>query len=98
MSGFIGQVRALQANALLRARPDETYADGDDSTWMTVDWPAITHEEVVLGRRLNVVSPGWVRETLAALGGDGGVPASEVAEVYLDAVEGTMTGRTLTVG
>jgi NAD(P)-dependent dehydrogenase (short-subunit alcohol dehydrogenase family) len=49
-------------------------------------------------RRVNVVSPGWVRETLAALGRDGGVPASEVAQVYLDAVEGTMTGRTLAVG
>jgi NAD(P)-dependent dehydrogenase (short-subunit alcohol dehydrogenase family) len=50
------------------------------------------------GRRVNAVSPGWVHETLAAAGGDGGVPASEVARVYVDAVEGTMTGRTLTVG
>lgn len=48
-------------------------------------------------RRVNVVSPGWVRETLAAFGEDGGVPASELARVYLDAVEGAMTGCTLTV-
>ena len=35
VSGFIGQVRALPANALLRGRADPEYADGDDSTWMT---------------------------------------------------------------
>jgi NAD(P)-dependent dehydrogenase (short-subunit alcohol dehydrogenase family) len=47
-------------------------------------------------RRVNVVSPGWVRETLAALGEDGGVPAAVLARVYVDAVEGAMTGCTLT--
>jgi NAD(P)-dependent dehydrogenase (short-subunit alcohol dehydrogenase family) len=49
------------------------------------------------GPRVNVVSPGWVRETLAAFGEDGGVPADVLARVYLDAVEGVMTGSTLTV-
>ena len=36
VSGFIGQVRALPANAFLRGRPDPDYADGDDSTWTTL--------------------------------------------------------------
>ena len=35
--------------------------------------------------RVNAVSPGWVSETLAAMGGDPGIgiPAAEVAQVYL---------------
>jgi len=35
--------------------------------------------------RVNVVSPGWVSESLAATGRDpaGGIPAAEVAKVYL---------------
>ncbi|MFR9722870.1 short chain dehydrogenase [Streptomyces sp. MS19] len=53
--------------------------------------------EMPRGVRLNVVSPGWVSETLAALGMDpaGGTPAAEVARAYAEAVEGTAHGRTL---
>ena len=58
MSGFLGQVRALPANAFVRSSPDPTYADGDDSTWTTVDWPSLTRTEMVLGRRVNVVDTG----------------------------------------
>ena len=47
--GFLGQVRALPANAFVRSSPDPTYADGDDSTWTTVDWPSILREEMILG-------------------------------------------------
>ena len=50
VSGFLGQVRALPANAFVRSSPDPTYADGDDSTWTTVDWPSLTRTEMVLGR------------------------------------------------
>ncbi|TCC33463.1 short chain dehydrogenase [Kribbella sindirgiensis] len=55
--------------------------------------------EMPRGVRLNVVSPGWVRETLVRLGMEpaDGTPAAEVARIYLDAVEGTANGRTLTV-
>ncbi|WP_405610346.1 short chain dehydrogenase [Streptomyces sp. NBC_01511] len=55
--------------------------------------------EMPRGVRLNAVGPGWVRETLAALGRDPapGTPAADVARVYVDAVEGTAHGRTLTV-
>ena len=63
--GFIGQVRALPANALLRGRADPEYADGDDSTWMTVDWPSLTRSETVLGRHVSFVDTGG--EDLPAL-------------------------------
>lgn len=55
--------------------------------------------EMPRGIRLNAVSPGWVRETLAVLGGDptAGTPVAEVAKAYVDAVEGTANGRTLGV-
>ena len=52
------------------------------------------------GPRVNVVSPGAVRETLEALGMDpaSGTPAAEVAGSYVRAVEGDMSGQTLYVG
>jgi len=51
------------------------------------------------GRRLNVVSPGWVKETMEEMGMDPepGTAASEVAQRYVEAVEGSMTGEVLTV-
>ena len=58
MSGFLGQVRALPANAFVRSSPDPAYADGDDSTWTTVDWPSLTRTELVLGRRVRVIYTG----------------------------------------
>jgi NAD(P)-dependent dehydrogenase (short-subunit alcohol dehydrogenase family) len=53
--------------------------------------------ELPQGPRVNAVSPGWVSETLTALGmpDHAGTPAAEVARAYVDAVEGTMTGETL---
>jgi pimeloyl-ACP methyl ester carboxylesterase len=38
------------------AEPD--YADGDDSTWMNVDWPALTHRIRVAGHEINYVDTG----------------------------------------
>jgi NAD(P)-dependent dehydrogenase (short-subunit alcohol dehydrogenase family) len=54
--------------------------------------------ETPRGVRLNAVSPGWVRETLVDLGMDpaAGSPVADVARTYVDAVEGTAHGRTLT--
>ncbi|WP_410603335.1 short chain dehydrogenase [Amycolatopsis sp. lyj-90] len=59
---------------------------------------AAAARELPRGLRVNAVSPGWVRETLAALGeSDGGTPAAEVARSYVEAVEtASLTGRTLT--
>jgi pimeloyl-ACP methyl ester carboxylesterase len=59
--GFTEQVRAAAGHAFARPGADETYADGDDSTWRSVDWPAVTRSVVVLGRRLNVVDTGGPR-------------------------------------
>jgi NAD(P)-dependent dehydrogenase (short-subunit alcohol dehydrogenase family) len=53
--------------------------------------------EAPRGIRVNVVSPGWVAETLAAMGQDPskGIPAADVARVYAAAVEGSATGTVL---
>jgi NAD(P)-dependent dehydrogenase (short-subunit alcohol dehydrogenase family) len=47
--------------------------------------------------RINVVSPGWVSETLAAMGRDPktGLPAADVAKVYVQSVTGRQTGMVL---
>lgn len=49
------------------------------------------------GTRINAVSPGWVRETMAKMGMDPspGMAAADVARAYVGAVEGTMTGTVL---
>jgi NAD(P)-dependent dehydrogenase (short-subunit alcohol dehydrogenase family) len=53
--------------------------------------------EMPRGIRINVVSPPWVSETLAAMGRDGsaGMPASEVAAAYVESVESGRTGEVL---
>ena len=73
MSGFIGQVRALPAHAFARGQPDDSYADGDDSTWISVDWPTLTRTEMVLGRRVNVIDTGGSGPPLLFLHGLGGL-------------------------
>ena len=47
--------------------------------------------------RLNLVSPPWLSETLAALKMDpsGGIPAASCAKAYVAAVEGKYQGQTL---
>jgi NAD(P)-dependent dehydrogenase (short-subunit alcohol dehydrogenase family) len=53
--------------------------------------------ELPRGLRVNCVSPGWVRETLLAMGrdGTGGTPVAAVAQAYVAAVEGAMTGQVI---
>ncbi|NED84209.1 short chain dehydrogenase [Streptomyces sp. SID11233] len=47
--------------------------------------------------RMNLISPGWIKETLESMGedGTGGTPVSEVARAYVRAVEGTAHGQTI---
>jgi NAD(P)-dependent dehydrogenase (short-subunit alcohol dehydrogenase family) len=54
--------------------------------------------EAPRGIRVNVVSPPWLTETLQAIGRPvtGGLPAAVVARVYVESVEGRMTGQVLT--
>jgi pimeloyl-ACP methyl ester carboxylesterase len=56
--GFREQLLGLPRNAIARPGADPTYADGDDATWRTVNWPAITRGIVIAGRRVNVVDTG----------------------------------------
>jgi NAD(P)-dependent dehydrogenase (short-subunit alcohol dehydrogenase family) len=53
--------------------------------------------EMPRGIRVNVVSPGWVTDTLKALGMDpsAGTPPEAVAKAYVECIEGTMTGATI---
>lgn len=52
------QIVATVQNGLLRPGADATYADGDDHSWMGVDWPSLTGETIVAGRRINYVDTG----------------------------------------
>jgi NAD(P)-dependent dehydrogenase (short-subunit alcohol dehydrogenase family) len=47
------------------------------------------------GVRINAVSPGWVKETMEKMGMDSapGMPAKVLADHYVAAVEGAMTGQ-----
>ncbi|WP_248321978.1 short chain dehydrogenase [Caballeronia sp. Sq4a] len=49
--------------------------------------------------RVNVVSPGWVAETLQSMGKDpsGGIPAADVARAYKRTIDEAMTGEVLLV-
>ena len=53
--------------------------------------------ELPRGIRINDVAPGWVAETLGAMGDDPskGTPADVVARDYVASIEGTLTGRSL---
>jgi NAD(P)-dependent dehydrogenase (short-subunit alcohol dehydrogenase family) len=53
--------------------------------------------EAPRGIRVNVVSPPWVTETLAAMGMDKsiGLPAATVAQAYVRAIEGKETGAVI---
>jgi NAD(P)-dependent dehydrogenase (short-subunit alcohol dehydrogenase family) len=105
---LLGQVRRVRAATRRGIRGSVTLTGGrfdgplPGSTFgrlVNVGLEAFVHAapaELPDGLRVNVVSPGWVRETLAAVGEDGGVPADVLARVYVDAVEGAMTGITLT--
>jgi pimeloyl-ACP methyl ester carboxylesterase len=66
------ELRWAVENGLLRPGADESYADGDDRTWMGVDWPAMTRRLRVLGRDVNVVDTGGDGPPLLFVHGLGG--------------------------
>lgn len=53
--------------------------------------------EDLAGRRVNVVSPGWVKETMTAMGMDPtpGTAAADVAKVYAAAINAPLRGEVL---
>jgi NAD(P)-dependent dehydrogenase (short-subunit alcohol dehydrogenase family) len=50
------------------------------------------------GRRINAVSPGWIKETMQRMGMDPspGMAASDVATLYRRSIEGTANGQVIT--
>ena len=71
---------SVYQDALARARsgvfrpgPDATYADGDDSHWMEIDWPAMTRHLTVDGRRVGVVDSGGDGPPVLFIHGLGGI-------------------------
>jgi pimeloyl-ACP methyl ester carboxylesterase len=60
-------------SGVFRPGPDSTYADGDDSSWIEVDWPAITRRLEVDGRTVGVIDSGGDGPPLLFIHGLGGV-------------------------
>jgi pimeloyl-ACP methyl ester carboxylesterase len=71
--GFREQLLGVTGNALVRARPDSTYADGDDASWMDIDWPSLTRTVEVAGKPVSVVDTGGDAPPLLLIHGLGGV-------------------------
>jgi pimeloyl-ACP methyl ester carboxylesterase len=63
------QLRGAIENGLLRPGPDDTYADGDDATWRSIDWPAMTRRVVIEGREVNVVDTGGSKPVMVFVHG-----------------------------
>jgi pimeloyl-ACP methyl ester carboxylesterase len=73
-------VPSVYQDALARARsgvfrpgPDPTYADGDDDTWMKIDWPAMTRRVEVGGRQVSIIDTGGDGPPLVWIHGLGGI-------------------------
>jgi pimeloyl-ACP methyl ester carboxylesterase len=66
------QMLALAQNGLIRPGADESYADGDDATWMEVDWPSMTRTVRIDGRDVNVVDSGGDKPPILWVHGLGG--------------------------
>src|SRR3954454_12817329 len=49
---------AAVRNGVFRPGADDSYADGDDSTWMGIDWPALTRRIPVGGDEVNLIDTG----------------------------------------
>jgi len=60
-------------NGLARPGADATYADGDDHSWMQIDWPSLSRDLEVDGRMVHVVDTGGSGPPLLFLHGLGGV-------------------------
>jgi pimeloyl-ACP methyl ester carboxylesterase len=70
---FAELVRDVATNGLFRPGADDTYADGDDSTWLDVDWPSKTHTLAVAGDEVQVVDTGGDKPPLLFIHGVAGL-------------------------
>jgi pimeloyl-ACP methyl ester carboxylesterase len=60
-------------NGIARPGADPTYADGDDRTWMEVDWPALSRDVDIDGHRVHVIDSGGDKPPILFIHGLGGV-------------------------
>jgi pimeloyl-ACP methyl ester carboxylesterase len=60
-------------SGVFRPGADSTYADGDDSSWMEVDWPAMTRRLTIEGRSVGFVDAGGDGPPLLFIHGLGGI-------------------------
>ncbi len=60
-------------SGVFRSGPDATYADGDDSSWMEIDWPSMTRRLEIEGRGVGVVDCGGDGPPLLFIHGLGGI-------------------------
>jgi pimeloyl-ACP methyl ester carboxylesterase len=67
------EVLTRARNGIARPGADSTYADGDDQSWMQVDWPSLARRIEVDGRQVHVVDTGGDGPPLLFLHGLGGV-------------------------
>jgi pimeloyl-ACP methyl ester carboxylesterase len=52
------QLAAAARNGLIRPGADPEYADGDDDTWLSVDWRGMARDLDIDGRRVHVIDTG----------------------------------------
>ena len=60
-------------SGVFRPGPDATYADGDDNSWMDVDWPALTRRTTIEGRSVGYIDTGGDGPPLVFIHGLGGI-------------------------
>jgi pimeloyl-ACP methyl ester carboxylesterase len=60
-------------NGIARPGADPTYANGDDSTWMNVDWPSLSRDVTIDGHSVHVVDSGGDKPPMLFIHGLGGI-------------------------
>jgi pimeloyl-ACP methyl ester carboxylesterase len=65
-------LQGVVEHGLLRPGADRDYADGDDTSWQAIDWPALTRTVTVSSGPLNVVDTGGSGPALLFIHGLGG--------------------------
>jgi len=73
VSSVYREVLDRARNGILRPGADQTYASGDDRTWMEVDWPSLSRDVEIDGAGVHVVDTGGDGPPLLFIHGLGGV-------------------------
>jgi pimeloyl-ACP methyl ester carboxylesterase len=70
---FAELVSDVATNGLFRPGADDAYADGDDSTWMEIDWPSLTRTVELPDGEVSVVDTGGDKPPLVFVHGLAGL-------------------------